>query len=158
MARPPRGDLRAFRPRMTAVDTNILVYAHRREVPEQPVAAQVLAELAQGRQRWAIPWPCLYEFFSVATNARIWKNAASTQDQAWNQLEAWMASPTLVLLTETSAFADVLGDLARRPRVRGPVIHDARVAALCLAHGVSTLLSRDRDFSLFPELRVKNPL
>jgi uncharacterized protein len=46
----------------------------------------------------------------------------------------------------------------RRPRVRGPIIHDARVAAICLAHGVEKLLTRDRDFSLFPELVKEDPL
>jgi uncharacterized protein len=47
--------------------------------------------------------------------------------------------------------------VARRARVRGPVIHDARVAAICLAHAVSRLVTRDRDFSLFPELVLENP-
>jgi len=41
--------------------------------------------------------------------------------------------------------------------VRGAVVHDARIAAICVAHGVEALLSRDRDFSLFPELDVQNP-
>jgi hypothetical protein len=41
--------------------------------------------------------------------------------------------------------------------VRGAMIHDARVAAICLVHGVDVLLSRDRDFSLFPSLTVRNP-
>jgi predicted nucleic acid-binding protein len=99
----------------------------------------------------------VYEFFSVVTNARIWKDAASTNKQAWAQLEAWFAAPSLRLLAETEALADILSKLAQRPRVRGPVIHDARVAALCLAHGVDKLVSRDRDFSLFPELRIENP-
>jgi predicted nucleic acid-binding protein len=42
-------------------------------------------------------------------------------------------------------------------RMRGPIVHDARIAALCVAHGVTSLLSRDRDFSLFPELAVIDP-
>jgi len=87
----------------------------------------------------------------------IWKEGASSPDQAWRQLEAWQAAPSLIFLGETETFFDVLGRLVRRPRVRGGVIHDARVAALCLAHGVERLLTRDRDFSLFPELRVENP-
>ena len=142
---------------MKAVDTNILVYAHRREVDEQPRAAALLRELSGGSLRWAIPWPCIYEFISIVTNSRIWKDTASTPAQAWSQVEAWMEDPTLVLLSESESFAETLGELARRPRVRGGVIHDARIAALCLAHGVSELLSRDRDFSLFPELKVENP-
>ena len=142
---------------MIAVDTNVLVYAHRREPREHVAAAQVIAELATGTRPWSIPWPCVYEFFSVATNVRIWKHAASTPAQAWAQLEAWFGSPALLLLHETENFAPRLAELARRPRVRGPLIHDARVAAICLAHGVEELLSSDRDFSLFPELPVRNP-
>ena len=62
------------------------------------------------------------------------------------------------MLAETAEFQEVLAVFAQRPRVRGPVVHDARVAAICHAQGVEKLLSRDRDFSLFPEIRVENPL
>jgi toxin-antitoxin system PIN domain toxin len=143
---------------MIAVDTNVLVYAHRREVREHDAARTRLAELAAGHAPWAIPWPCLYEFFSVVTNRRIWQERASTQEQAWRQVEAWTGSPSLRLLSETPDFVAILATLVARPRVVGPVVHDARVAALCLAHGVDHLLTRDRDFSLFPELATKNPL
>jgi uncharacterized protein len=139
------------------VDTNVLVYAHRREVREHPVARATLAGLAGGGEPWAIPWPCLYEFFSVVTNPRIWKDAASTPAQAWAQIDAWLGSPSLALLAEPDDFAVLLAPLATRPRVRGPVVHDARIAAICLAHGVEALLSRDRDISLFPELAVRDP-
>ena len=142
---------------MMAVDTNVLVYAHRREAKEHAQAKSRLAELAAGSDAWAIPWPCVYEFFSVVTNRRIWKEAVSTQEQAWLQLEAWMSSPSLRMLSETDDFASVLAELVRRPRVNGPVVHDARIAALCLAHGVEALLTRDRDFSFFPELVTDNP-
>jgi hypothetical protein len=142
---------------MIAVDTNILVYAHRREPQEHAAAAELLRDLATGTPAWSIPWPCVYEFFSVVTNVRIWKEAASTPAQAWAQLQAWFGSPSLTLLAETEDFSGTLRELALRPRVRGPLIHDARIAAICLAHGVEQLLSRDRDFSLFPELPVRNP-
>lgn len=143
---------------MIAVDTNILVYAHRREPKEHKAAVSLLHQLAEGTGTWAIPWPCVYEFFSVVTNSRIWKAEASHPEQAWRQLEAWFGSPTLRLLSEPVEFAALFGRLARRARVRGPVIHDARVAALCLAYGVEKLLTRDRDFSLFPELVTEDPL
>jgi predicted nucleic acid-binding protein len=106
---------------------------------------------------WAIPWPCLFEFFSVVTNRRIWRDKASTGSQAWDQIEAWLESPNLRLLTETEGFASVLRKFVDRPRVRGPVVHEARIAALCAAHGVETLFTRDRDFSLFPEIETYNP-
>jgi toxin-antitoxin system PIN domain toxin len=143
---------------MMAVDTNILVYAHRRESRHHDRASAVVRALAEGRERWAIPWPCVYEFFSVVTNRRIWKGAASSPDQAWRQVAVWTASPSVSLLAETEDFLALLERFARRPRVRGPIVHDARVAAICIAHGVGKLLTADRDFSLFPELPTSNPL
>jgi toxin-antitoxin system PIN domain toxin len=140
-----------------AVDTNVLVYAHRREPAEHDDAAALVRGLAEGAAPWAIPWPCVYEFHSVVTNARIWKDAASTPEQAWRQLDAWFAAPTLRLLCEPDGFVAVLGRLLRRARVRGAIVHDARVAGLCIAHGVDELLTRDRDFSLFPELATVDP-
>ena len=142
---------------MIAVDTNVLVCAHRRESRLHEDAAGIVRGLAEGSTPWAIPWPCCYEFFSLVTNRRIWRGAQSTPDQAWSQLRAWTDSPSIRLLGETRDFLGILERLVVRPRVRGPVVHDARVAAICLAHGVDELLTRDRDFSLFPELKTRSP-
>ncbi len=142
---------------MVAVDTNVLVYAHRREAEEHAQARRLLQTLAASPGPWAIPWPCVYEFFSVVTHPRIWRDSASTPEQAWLQLDAWFAAPTLRLLGETDGFAPILERFVRRSRVRGPIVHDARVAAICVAHGVESLVTRDRDFTQFPELRVENP-
>ena len=142
---------------MLAVDTNVLVYAHRREPREHEVALRLVQSLAGGSEPWAIAWPSIYEFFSVVTNPKIWKQAASSPDEAWKQLDVVFAAPGLRVLSEPEGFASVLAGFARRARVRGPVIHDARIAAICIAHGVEKLLTRDRDFSLFPELTVEDP-
>ena len=143
---------------MIAVDTNILVYAHRKESRHHKATGDLLRALAEGPYPWAIPWPCFYEFFSVVTNPRIWKDAASSPDQAWKQLDAWTGSPTNSLIGETDDFLAVMQGFLRRPRVRGPIVHDARVAAICIAHGVEELVTADRDFALFPELVTRNPL
>jgi toxin-antitoxin system PIN domain toxin len=140
-----------------AVDTNVLVYAHRRAVREHGAALELVRALAEGPELWAIAWPSVYEFYSVVTNQKIWKQAASSPEQAWVQLATWFEAPGLRLLAEPSGFASVLAGFARRARVRGPIIHDARIAALCIAHGVGKLLTRDRDFSLFPELVTEDP-
>ena len=143
---------------MIAVDTNLLVYAHRREARSYKTAYQVLRELSEGERVWAIPWPCCYEFFSVVTNRRIWRESATPPERAWAQLEAWTSSPSNQLIGETDDFLSVLKSFVQRPRVRGAVVHDARVAAICIAHGVEMLLTRDRDFSLFPELPTRDPI
>jgi uncharacterized protein len=140
-----------------AVDTNVLVYAHRREPREHAAAQQLVKRLAEGATRWAIPWPCVYEFFSVVTSRRIWGSAATTAEAAWAQLDAWVRSPSVVLLSEPPRFHEVLAAFLTRPRVTGPIVHDARIAALCVSHGVDVLITRDRDFQLFPELRLEDP-
>lgn len=142
---------------MIAVDTNVLVYAHRKEAAEHDVAKARLLGLGAQTRQWAIPWPCIYEFLGVVTNVRIWKAAATPPASAWAQVSVWLKSPSLRMLSETESTPEILERMLSSGRVRGPVVHDARIAALCLAHGVETLLSRDRDFSLFPELNVENP-
>lgn len=143
---------------MVALDTNLMVYAHRRDSPVGEAAFALMVELAEGDQPWAIPWPCCYEFLSVTTNRRIWKDAATRPDQAWAQLQAWTASPSNRLIGETDDFLRVLKRFIQRPHVVGGVVHDARIAAICVAHGVQALFTRDRDFSLFPELPTRDPL
>jgi uncharacterized protein len=76
-----------------ALDTNVLVYAHRREPREHVAARDLLKQLAEGSEPRAIPWPCVYEFFSVVTNPRIWKEGVSTPKQPWAQFSAWQGSP-----------------------------------------------------------------
>ena len=142
---------------MIAVDTNILIYAHRRDSPWYKPAAKLIKSLAEGRATWAIAWPCLHEFISIATNKRIYQ-PSSTLDEALAQVDIWMQSPQLNLLSEQSSYWAELKALARAGQVNGGQIHDTRIAALCLHHGVSELWTADRDFSRYPKLRTRNPL
>ncbi len=142
---------------MIAIDTNILVYAHRRDSEWHKPAAALIKRLAESRVEWAIPWPCIHEFLAIVTHPRIY-NPPSTTAQAVGQASAWLDSPSLVALTETSDHWSRLRDLLLQGKIQGPVVHDARVAALCLAHGVTELLTADRDFGRFSSLTVRNPL
>ncbi len=142
---------------MIAIDTNILVHAHRRDSRWHAPAVRVLESLATGREAWAIPWPCVHEFYAIATHPRIYA-PPSTPVQAVAQLRAWQESPSLALLAEDDSYWPVLESLIERSRLTGPAIHDARIAALCLRHGAHELLTADRDFSRFPELATRNPL
>jgi toxin-antitoxin system PIN domain toxin len=140
-----------------ALDTNLLVYAHRKDSPFHAAAIKCVTELAESKAAWAIPWPCLHEFYGVATNPRAY-SPSSTPQEAINQIEIWLESPTLHLLSEPPAHWSTLRELIAKAKLQGPMVHDARIAALCLSHGVRELWSADRDFSRFPSLRVRNPL
>ncbi len=142
---------------MIALDTNILVYAHRFEAPQNPTASDLVESLAKGSTHWAIPWHCLFEFYGVVTNPRLWDKKHSTSEAARAQLDVWLSSPSLLLLSETPDFIKTVYALLDAKNIVGGKIHDARIAALCLAHGVTELLTADRDFSLFPTLKTRNP-
>ena len=70
---------------MVAVDTNILIYAHRADSPWHARADQVIAELAEGSSLWAIPWPCLHEFLAVVTHPRVYDPPTPPADAKWCQ-------------------------------------------------------------------------
>jgi hypothetical protein len=142
---------------LNAIDTNILVYAHRRDSEWHEPAAALIKRLAENRVTWAIPWACLHEFLAIVTHPRIY-DPPSTTTQAAGQVSAWLDSPSLVVLSETGNHWPTLRDLLVQGKIQGPLVHDARVAALCLAHGVAELLTADRDFGRFASLTVRNPL
>lgn len=142
---------------MIAVDTNVLVPAHRRDAERHRQAVRRIRELAEGVAPWAIPWHCLHEFVAVVTHPRIFA-PPSTVAEAIGQLDAWIESPSLVLLSEDAAYWGVLRRLLSESGVTGARVHDARVAAVCLAGGVSVLWTADRDFGWFPDVTTRNPL
>lgn len=142
---------------MIAVDTNILVYAHRADSPFHEAAASCIASLAEGAGSWAIPWPCLSEFLAIVTHPRIYAPPTPIA-KALDQVDAWFESPTLRLLAEAEDHWPTLRDMVGRAQVSGARIHDARIAALCKEHGVRELWSADRDFGRFPDINLVNPL
>ncbi len=142
---------------MIALDTNILVYAHRGDSAWHDPAARCLTNLAEGPHAWAIPWPCVHEFFAKATHPRIF-TPPSSPSRALGFIEALAASPTVVFLGEGDGYLERLGEVVRSSHVTGAMVHDARIAALCLQHGVSELWTADRDFGRFAGLKTHNPL
>lgn len=142
---------------MIALDTNVLVHAHRLGSPQHRRAADALRGLAASSMPWGVPWPCVHEFLAVVTNHRIFADP-SPADVALSFLDEIAAHPFHTHLGETGSHLDVLGRLLRSSGTTGARVHDARIAAICLTNGVRELWTADRDFSWFPELRTRNPL
>ena len=141
---------------MIAVDTNILVYANRRTIPDwhEPAKAS-LEQLANGRVPWGLPWSVVHEFIAVVTRLR---HSPATLDEAFEFVERLAGSESCVPLAEPVDYLLVFKELATNGRVTGPLVFDARIAATCLAHGVRELWTADHDFGRFPALRTRNPL
>ena len=123
---------------MIAVDTNILVYAHREDSPWHDSAYAQIAELAEAHSPWTIPWPCLHEFLAIVTHPRIY-SPPTPLPAAIDQVEAWLESPSLILLKETEGYWKQFLNIIETGRIVGGKIHDARIAALCHLHEVKEL-------------------
>jgi uncharacterized protein len=127
---------------MIAVDTHILVYAHRAECDFHDAAYAAICGLAEGGDPWGIPVPCLHEFMAICTNSKLFK-PASTASQAATQLEAWLESPVAhILHTGTTHISEFL-KLSRQGK---------------LENSIKVLWTADRDFSRFKTLKTFNPL
>ena len=142
---------------MIAVDTNLLVYAHREDAAWHDKACACIKRQAEGVAPWAIPWPCIHEFFAIVTHPRIY-SPPTPADNAVEQIDAWMESPSLVMLGEAQDYWPQLRALILNGRIAGPMVHDARIAALCIQHGVQEIWTADRDFGRFSGILVNNPL
>ena len=142
---------------MIALDTNILVYAHREDSQWHEPADRCLTQLAESGAPWAIPWPCIHEFVAIATHPRIYNPPTPLVDVI-EQVECWLEATSLVLLSEGPGYWEGLRNLLENGRVVGPQVHDARIAALCSQHGVSELWTADRDFNRFQVVPTLNPL
>lgn len=139
---------------MIAVDTNVLVYAHRAETALHQAATRRLVELAEGRGLWGLPVFCAGEFIRVVTHRRVF-NPPSTLDEAIQFLERVVAAPGCRILRPEAGFFELLTTVAREADARGNLAFDAQIAALCREHGVSALLTNDRDFARFGGLRLR---
>jgi toxin-antitoxin system PIN domain toxin len=142
---------------MIAVDTNLLVYAHREDSPFHQAALTAMLDLAHSGRRWGIPAACAHEFVAITTHPRIYL-PPTPLPKALAAVEVWLNEGGAELLSEGPGYWDILRAISIKAAVHGPMIHDARVAACCLHHGVTELWTADRDFSRFPTLRTRNPL
>ena len=139
---------------MIAVDTNILIYAHRGETELHGAAASRLVALAEGAERWALPVFCVTEFMRVVTHRRVF-SPPSTVAQATAFIEGIADAPSCEVVRPGPEFLELLIAVSRQADSRGNLMFDAQIAALCREHGIGTILTNDRDFERFEPLQVR---
>jgi|CXWL01.1.fsa_nt_gi toxin-antitoxin system PIN domain toxin len=138
------------------VDANILLYAVDETSPFHPRAKTWLDEMLSGPRRIALPWQSLTAFVRISTNPRAVAEPLSPVD-AWGFVEGWLDVPTVWTPTPSIGHREILGGLVTSLDLRGNLVADAVLAALCVEHGL-TMVSADSDFARFPDIRWHNPV
>lgn len=138
---------------MIAVDTNVLVHAHRAESEHHEKALTRLSGLAEGEIPWGLPVFCLGEFVRLVTHTRVFV-PPSTLEQALSALDGFLGSPSVRVLMPGPRFLRIFVDCVREGDARGNLAFDAMIAAVCLEHGARELVTLDRDFARFSQLSI----
>jgi hypothetical protein len=139
---------------LIAVDTNVLVYAHRGELPQHRVARARVTELWEGDALWAIPVFCIGEFVRVVTHPRVF-DAPHSVEEACRAIEHLLESASLRVLLPGERYWPLLAEALRQGDARGNLAFDAQIVALCREGGAASLLTADRDFARFAGLRIE---
>ncbi len=142
---------------MIAIDTNLLVYAHRAGCPEHQPARRAIEEAANAGENWGIPAPCVFEFWSVVTHPSS-VGGGSSPASARAFIEALIDTAGAVIRPSPAAFVPRCLQIADQLEVRGPRIFDIQIGLTALEAGVSEIWTHDAGFVAFPGIKVRDPL
>jgi uncharacterized protein len=140
-----------------ALDTNLLVYAHRSGTAEHSAAQRAIEEACSSRRGCGVPEQVIAEFWSVVTHPAA-AGGPSSPDDAARFLRALEDDGGVVVFTPGPGFGARLVQTAVDLKVRGPRVFDLQIALCALDGGASELWTRDERFVKVPGLRVRNPL
>jgi toxin-antitoxin system PIN domain toxin len=136
-----------------AVDTNVLVYANRAELPLHDVARVRLAALAEGPAPWGLPVVAAWGFVRIVTQPIF--DPPTPLAQAVDFVDRVLASPSVRVLNPGPRHWELLRSVLDDAQARGGLVTDAVIVALCREYGVDTILSNDRDFHRFTGVTVQ---
>ncbi len=141
---------------MLCLDVNVLVYAHRVDLPEHDQYAPLLTDWANGSEPIGLPGVVLSGFLRLVTNRRVFVEPTPTA-VAWDLVDRLVAARSTVQLQAGPRHWTHVRTLAHDIDARGGDIADAYVAAYALDNN-ATLMSADRGFARFSRVRWQHPL
>ena len=142
---------------MIALDTNLLVYAHRSMTPEHLRARRAIQSAHASRDGCGIPLPCLAEFWAVVTHPES-RGRASTAEEAHAFLHALIEDAGISIWVPEAGFERRLLQVAHDLRSSGARIFDLQIAVLAVENGATEIWTHDAGFVTLPGLRRVDPL
>lgn len=140
---------------MIAIDTNVLVYAHREGTAEHESAFEVLSEAVQRPEGAGIALASIAEYWSVVTDSRH-PGGASSNAAAVAFIDYLLKEWSMTIWTPSAGFGERLMRWASSLRVKGTRIFDLQIAVTCIEHGAREIWTYDRHFTAPPGIRVKH--
>ena len=141
---------------MIAIDTNLLVYAHRERTPQHKAARRAIERASAGSRGWGMAAAVLPEFWSVVTHA-----ASEGRPSAPSQAAAFVRALTdagAVIWLPGPGLGERLLQAASDLAVSGPRIFDLQIALMAFEGGATELWTHDAALITVPGLRVSDPL
>ena len=142
---------------MIAIDTNLLVYAHRSATPEHRSAKRSLQRAAANPDGWGTTLTNLMEFWSIVTHPAA-AGRPSTPTEAAQFINALVAGGLAEIWVPTTGFPVRLIRIAEDLRVKGARVFDLAVALTAFEAGAAEIWTNDTHFQSVPGLRVVLPL
>ena len=141
---------------MIVIDTNLLVYAHRSQVPEHARARSSLEQASREPGGWGIALPSILEFWSVVTHpASVGRPSRPQEARAF--IESLIAAGARSLLPTSGSAARLIAAAADQG-IAGARIFDLLIALIARDHDATEIWSHDRGFMSLPGLPVVDPL
>jgi toxin-antitoxin system PIN domain toxin len=141
---------------MVLPDVNILVYAHRADVPRHDDYRNWLSQVIQSDQAYGMCDLVFSGFLRVVTHRRIFDPQSSLED-ALAFIEEVRSQPNCMIVAPGPRHWSIFTRLCQQAGAKGNLVPDAYLAALAIESG-SEWISTDRDFSRFPGLKWHHPL
>jgi predicted nucleic acid-binding protein len=140
-----------------ALDTNILVYAHREGTPEHVRARETIIEALNHPDGWGIPYPVIAEFWRTVTSPGH-PGGASSSASITNFFRHLLTEGHGHIWTPSPGFGQRLMRWASSLKVRGGRIFDLQIAVIALEHGAREIWTHDRNFLSVPTVKIRDPL
>jgi predicted nucleic acid-binding protein len=141
---------------MIALDTNLLVYAHRSAVAEHRAAQDAITRAGRHRDGWGISLAVVFEFWCVVTHPAA-SGRPSTPEEAAAFVTALETAGAQVWMPGVG-FSRRMAQLAAAQAVVGSRIFDLQIALTAFEGGATELWTADRRFMSIPGLPVVCPL
>jgi len=141
---------------MFLVDVNVLIYAHRPEVPQHGHCLTWLESMVNTGSSFGMAEFVLSSFIRVITNPRAFA-VPTPLIQAIRVANDLLARPNCMRIRPGPGHWALFTGLCAAVNARGNLVTDAYLAALAIEHDCDWI-STDRDFARFPGLRWRHPL